>query len=55
MGKDIKNISVELNMETWKKLKIISISKDMKLQEVIKDILERGVSRKKDITEEMEV
>jgi len=49
MRKDNKNINIEINMECWKKLKIISISKDMTLQDVVRDILDKSVSRTKSI------
>jgi len=46
MARDTKNINIEVNIDCWKKLKIISISKDMTLQDVVKDILERSVAKK---------
>jgi hypothetical protein len=51
MAKDTKNINIEVSIECWKKLKIISISKDVTLQEVVKDILERSVSKKNNLEE----
>ena len=45
-AKGTKNINIEISNDTWKKLKIISISKDQTLQDVVKEILERGVSKK---------
>lgn len=49
MAKDTKNINIEISMECWKRLKISSISKDMTLQDVVRDILEKAVSRTKSI------
>lgn len=49
MRKNTKNINIEISMECWKKLKIISISKDMTLQDVVIDMLEKGVSRIKSV------
>lgn len=46
MAKNTKNINIEISCECWKKLKIISINKDMTLQDVVKEILERSVSKK---------
>jgi predicted DNA binding CopG/RHH family protein len=44
-----KNINIEISHECWKKLKILSIHKDITLQQVVRDILESGSSKKKDI------
>lgn len=46
MAKDTKNINIEISMECWRKLKIISISKDMTLQDVVREVLEKHVSKK---------
>lgn len=46
MEKNIKNINIEILHETWKKLKIISIDRDVSLQHVVREILERYVSKK---------
>ena len=46
MQKNNKNINIEISHDCWKKIKIISIDKDMTLQEVVRDILERYVSKK---------
>lgn len=51
MAKDTKNINIEISMECWKRLKISSISKDMTLQDVVREILEKAVSRQKNIEE----
>jgi len=47
MAKDTKNINIEVPHEVWKKLKIISVNKDITLQDVVRDILERSISSKK--------
>lgn len=39
--KEGKNISLSISNECWKKLKIISIQKDIALSEYIKDVLEK--------------
>jgi predicted DNA-binding ribbon-helix-helix protein len=44
--KDGKNINIEINKECWKVLKKISIDKEITLQEVIKQILERFTNKK---------
>lgn len=47
MSKDeLRKINVEVSNECWKKLKIISIQKEISLSECVKDILEKSVSRK---------
>ena len=38
---DKKNISIEVSKECWKRLKILSIQKDISLPELVKDILEK--------------
>lgn len=42
----LKKITVEVSESCWKKLKIVSIQKDLSLPEHVKDILERNVSKK---------
>ena len=51
LAKGTKNINVEASIELWKKIKILSISKDKTLQEVIIDILEKSLSKKVNIQE----
>lgn len=46
MAKDTKNINIEINMECWRKLKLVSVSRDMTLQDVVSEILEKSVSKK---------
>ena len=43
---NIKKISVEVSNDCWKKLKIISIQKEISLQELTKDILEKCATKK---------
>jgi len=46
MSKDeIKSIKVDLTKEVWKRLKILSVQKDISLQELIKDILEKSIKK----------
>jgi macrodomain Ter protein organizer (MatP/YcbG family) len=47
MAKDTKNINIEVHQDIWKKLKILSVHKDLTLQDVVRDILEKSVSSKK--------
>ena len=42
----LKKISVEVSNDCWKKIKIISIQKEQTLQESVRDILEKSVSKK---------
>lgn len=44
--KDTKNINVEVLMETWRKLKLISVSRDISLGDVIREILDKAVTKK---------
>ncbi len=46
MSKELRNVSAEVSKEVWKKLKIISIQKEMTLPKVIEDILCRVVNKK---------
>ena len=41
-----KNINIMVSIECWKELKKISIDKDVTLQKVVQDILEKAMSRK---------
>jgi len=43
---EVKSITIEISIQTWKKLKIKSIEKDISLSLHVKDILERSVARK---------
>lgn len=54
MDKNTKNINIAIHYETWKKIKIISIDRDVPFQDVVREILEKYVNRKnkQDITEE---
>lgn len=45
--KDLKDIKTEVTKECWKKLKILSIQKDVALPILVKDILERFVITKR--------
>jgi hypothetical protein len=44
--KDLKNISLRVTNDCWKKLKILSIQKEISLQEYVKDILEKSITKK---------
>lgn len=46
MSQGTKNINIEISIECWRELKKISIDKDTKLQQVVKEILEKRVSKK---------
>ena len=47
MYKSTKNINIEVDVEVWKKLKIISIKKDLTLQEVVCELLIASLNKKK--------
>lgn len=42
-----KDVKCTLPKEAWKKLKILSVTKDLSLQELVKNILESYISKKK--------
>ena len=44
---ELKNIPVSVSKECWKKLKIVSIQKDISLSQLVRDTLERYVTSKK--------
>lgn len=43
---NVKTLSIEITKETWKKLKIISIQREITLVELSREILEKSVSKK---------
>jgi predicted DNA-binding ribbon-helix-helix protein len=47
MSKEVKNISVEVSNECWKCLKMISISREISLQQLVREILEKSAAKKK--------
>lgn len=55
MQKGTKNINIEVTTECWKKLKILSIGRDMTLQDVVKEILENSMKRRSSSGVEEEV
>lgn len=46
MVKDTKNINIEVSKDCWKVIKKISIDKEITLQEVVRDILEKVTNKK---------
>lgn len=46
MAEVLKKVTAEVSNECLKKLKILSIQKDLSLAELVKEILERNVSKK---------
>jgi hypothetical protein len=49
MVKGTKNINIEISIDCWKKLKMLSIHKDITLQDIVRNILEKYVSKLKQI------
>ena len=45
-----KKVQTEVSKECWIALKIVALQKDISLQKVITDILERSMSKKINIT-----
>ena len=44
---EYKKVQTEVSKECWKQLKVIAIQKEISLQRVVQDILERSMSKKK--------
>ncbi len=42
----LKNISVSVSNDCWKKIKILSIQREISLLEQVREILEKAVSKK---------
>lgn len=43
----LKKVNAEVTVECWKSLKKLAIDKDISLQDLVKEILERSMSKKK--------
>lgn len=55
MSQEIKkSLSLEVSKETWKKLKVLSIQKEISLPELCKDVLEKFVGGKRGSTLELQ-
>lgn len=50
-----KNLTVQVSMETWKKLKIISIQKDLSLNKLVSELLEKVANSKKGSVEVVDI
>ncbi len=46
MKEEVKQINISITKEVWKNLKVISIQKEISLNQVAQEILERYLSRK---------
>jgi predicted DNA-binding protein len=44
---DTKNINIEISFECWKKLKMLSIYKEITLQNIVREILEKYITTNK--------
>jgi hypothetical protein len=44
---NVKPIQSEVSVETWKKLKMLAIQKDLSLSQAVREILERSMTNKK--------
>ena len=47
MAKGTKNINIEVSINTWKRLKVMSIAQDTTLQEIVSEVLDKFASSKK--------
>jgi len=45
-SKNTKNINIEISIDTWKRIKIVSIDTDSTIQEVVCRVLEKHFHRK---------
>lgn len=50
---NIKKITLEVSNDCWKKLKILSIQKEISLQDCVKDILEKSMMKKNLLEEDI--
>lgn len=48
---DLKKVTAEVNKETWKALKVLAVQKEVSLQQVVQDILEKSMSKKSKLLE----
>ena len=46
MSKEEKKVTTSVSLECWTELKVLAVRKRVSLQEVVKDILERSMSKK---------
>lgn len=53
MSEELKKISVEVSRDCWKKLKIISIDKDIGINKLVRLILEKHVNKINDILDDV--
>lgn len=44
---EIKEVKADVSIEVWKKLKILSIQKDITLNQCVKELLEKLMTNKK--------
>lgn len=44
--KEDKKVTASINFECWKQLKILAVQKEVNLQAVVKEILERSMLKK---------
>lgn len=44
---NVKPIQSEVSVETWKKLKMLAIQKDLSLSNTVREILEKAMNSKK--------
>lgn len=52
MVEEQKKLSIEVSKDCWKKLKIISIDKDVGINKYIRDLLEKHVNKKSNLPED---
>lgn len=46
MSKDDKKVTTSISLECWTELKVLAVRKRVSLQEVVKDILEKSMSKR---------
>lgn len=46
MSKDEKKVTTSVSLECWKELKVLAVRKQVSLQQVVQDILEKSMQKK---------
>jgi len=55
MSRDnMKKVTAEVSKECWKTLKVLAVQKEISLQLVVQEILERSISKKSKLAEVVE-
>lgn len=55
MSKSEKKVSASVSNDCWKSLKVLAVQREVSLQQVVQDILERYSSKKKVVVDSEDV